>query len=89
MKIILFPLCVCFLFNVVFNILHRTVATVLIVPFSIDEFRIWKSGFIVTHLENTRKFDHRKDTSTLGSHSGGGKQKATYGLCVISTRLLP
>ena len=54
-----------------------------------DELTTWKGCFIITHLKDICKFDFCKDTSTLGSHSGGGGQKATYGLCVISTKLLP
>ena len=68
---------------------RRTVTTVLIVPLVIDELGTWKGGFIITHQKDIGKFDFCKDTSTLGSHSGGGGQKATYGLRVISTGLLP
>ena len=74
LKTILCQLFVSFFFNMRFGIFKRTVAAVLMVPFMIDEFRAWKGGFVITHLENFGKLDHRKDTSTLGSQRGGGKQ---------------
>ena len=88
-KIILCPLFVSFFLNMIFGLFERTVAAVLMVPFMIDEFRAWKGGFVITHLENFCKLDHRKDTSTLGSQRGGRIQYATYGLRVICDRLLP
>ena len=74
MKIILCQLFVSFFFDRRFGLFKRTVAAVLMVPFMIDEFRAWKGGFVITHLKNFGKLDCCKDTSTLGSQRGGGRQ---------------
>ena len=80
MEIISFPLFVCFFLDWIFDFVLKAIATVLIEPFCIDEFRAWEGGFIITHLKDICKFDRSKNTSILGGHGNGGRYKTTYGL---------
>ena len=80
MEIISFQLFACLFLDWIFEFVQRAIATVLIEPFCIDEFRAWKGGFIITHLKDIGKFDRSKNTSILGGHGSGGRHKTTYGL---------
>ena len=80
MEIISFPLFVCFFLDWILGFVQMAIATVLIEPLCIDEFRAWKGCFIITRLKDIGKFDRSKNTSILCGHGSGGRHKTTYGL---------
>ena len=88
MEIISFQLCLCFFLDWIFEFVQRAIATVLIEPFCIDEFRAWKGGFIITHRKDIGKFDNSKNTSILCGHGSGGGHETTYGLDAFGIQLL-